>query len=216
MALMRLKLDYQRVGVTDRTYTVNFDFRMETSNYQTVGLDIANGLKNVMTTIQQIQKITWYDVLIRSTKRYSNKTKGLVTVYYASAGIPRYTQAVAYTGVLAAGGNRTVLGMGMYFASYDSAGGRSGKFLVRGGITEDHIVDTNLSAWPIPQAFINAVATNCGTTASWGKYFGSGVNTQDKMVNIHVSKTGVGSYYFINSIQAKRIKQYRSVQPGIS
>lgn len=219
MANFHINVQYYRSGVSDRIFTVGFDFTTNTTMaWREIGDDIANGVAALSTNIINVTGYEWSDIIIRNAKRFSNKTKTIVPYFYASTGARRfqYNFPTALTGAVPTSGDNAALGVGVMYAQLDNGTGKEGKFMLRGGMTEGLLLGTNLSSWGIPKAISDAVLA---VTSPIGGYFGeymlAGSNAT-KMVNCHVSKIGILTTTAIQSIIAKRISKYRSVQPGIS
>lgn len=218
MPVARLTVKYQRAGISDRELTVGFDFFVPTTeNYQTIGNNICEALRRITTSITNIMGFEWHNVIVRMNKRYSNKAKALVNYFYASTGakILEYSYAVPLVGMLLVSGDNTPLGVGTMFAQIDTGGGKEGKFMLRGGLTEGLLSGTNTSNWPVPGSLSAALALLVQSGGLLYPYLSGGGNPTS-MVNCHVSKIGILTYNAVKTIVARRTSKYRSVQPGLS
>lgn len=218
MANFHLNVQYIRSGVTDRLFTVGFDFSTNTTiDFGLVGERVSRGVATMATNITKVLGFEWSDVIVRNAKRFSNKTKTLVPYFYASTGQRRFqfNFATPIDGVVATSGDNAALGVGVMYAQLDNGTGKEGKFMLRGGMTEGLLGTTNLSSWGIPKAISDAVLAVIDAAGYIGPYLANG-SSPIKMVNNHVSKVGVITTSPVTSIVAKRISKYRSVQPGIS
>lgn len=218
MANFHLNVQYIRSGVTDRLFTVGFDFSTNTTiDFGLVGERVSRGVATMATNITKVLGFEWSDVIVRNAKRFSNKTKTLVPYFYASTGQRRFqfNFATPIDGIVATSGDNAALGVGVMYAQLDNGTGKEGKFMLRGGMTEGLLGTTNLSSWGIPKVISDAVLAVIDAAGYIGPYLANG-SSPIKMVNNHVSKTGLITTNPVTSIVAKRISKYRSVQPGIS